>query len=199
MESVVSAVAQTKSLTVIVIRNISSFVITSYRNMEEISTKSFRVRRAEANDMQHVRQMIQELADFEQMSSGPELSVEDLIRDGGFDGGNEIFHCYIAETTQMDGSTLNTERIGYAICHFSYSTWQGKSYELQSLYIKEEFRNKSFGKKLFIEIAKNAKTFGCKRINFHVLDWNPARKFYEHMGARNLTELEAWQLYRLNL
>ncbi|XP_055852543.1 thialysine N-epsilon-acetyltransferase isoform X3 [Episyrphus balteatus] len=183
-------------LTVIVIRNISSFVITSYRNMEEISTKSFRVRRAEANDMQHVRQMIQELADFEQMSSGPELSVEDLIRDGGFDGGNEIFHCYIAETTQMDGSTLNTKPVGYSICFFSYSMWQTKSYFMEDLYVKPEFRNQGVGSMILKEVIRMAKEYECKRVDFHVLEWNPARKFYEKMNAINLTA-QNWHYFRL--
>ncbi|XP_055922298.1 thialysine N-epsilon-acetyltransferase isoform X2 [Eupeodes corollae] len=167
--------------------------------MEQSPTESFKVRRAQASDMQDVCQMIQELADFEKMSSGPELSVQDLIRDGGFEGGQEIFHCFIAELTQMDGSTLKVEPIGYAICYFSFSTWQGKSYELQSLYIREPYTNKGFGKKLFIEIERNAKAFGCKRINFHVNNSSLARNFYHKMSATNLTELEGWQLYRLNL
>lgn len=38
---------------------------------------------------------------------------------------------------------------------------------------------------------------GSSRLDLHVLDWNPARKFYEKMGFTNLTEKEGWMFCRL--
>ncbi|KOB67779.1 Diamine acetyltransferase 2 [Operophtera brumata] len=35
------------------------------------------------------------------------------------------------------------------------------------------------------------------RLDFHVLEWNPARAFYEARGALNLTQREHWCYYRL--
>lgn len=37
----------------------------------------------------------------------------------------------------------------------------------------------------------------CKRLDFHVLNWNPAKKFYEALGATNLSEKEGWEFFRL--
>jgi len=34
----------------------------------------------------------------------------------------------------------------------------------------------------------------CVRMEWIVLDWNPARKFYDQMGARPMDE---WVIYRL--
>ncbi|GBP58461.1 hypothetical protein EVAR_36933_1 [Eumeta japonica] len=38
---------------------------------------------------------------------------------------------------------------------------------------------------------------GCSRLDFHVLEWNHARAFYERRGAVNLTATESWCYYRL--
>ena len=50
---------------------------------------------------------------------------------------------------------------------------------------------------MFCEVAAKAKEFKCKRLDFHVLGWNPARKFYDRMGATDLTEAEDWHYYRV--
>lgn len=41
----------------------------------------------------------QELADFEKMSEGPQLTVEDLLRDGNFDGKSPIplYYSFVTE------------------------------------------------------------------------------------------------------
>ncbi|XP_037039394.1 uncharacterized protein LOC119076628 isoform X5 [Bradysia coprophila] len=75
------------------------------------------VRRAAKEDMADVLLMIQELADFEKMPDGPKLTVDDLIRDGGFDSndanGHPLFFCFIAEeispTTNRIGDDGNVD------------------------------------------------------------------------------------------
>lgn len=54
------------------------------------------------------------------------------------------------------------------------------------------------GAYLFSSVAAKAKEYDCKRLDFHVLGWNPARKFYNRMGAVDLTESEEWHFYRLH-
>jgi diamine N-acetyltransferase len=88
--------------------------------------------------------------------------------------------------------------IGYTIGFFTYSTWEGKAYLLEDLYVKPENRMHGVGKKLFIENVKFAFNEKCSRFDFHVLNWNPAKGFYEKLGAENLTLKEGWEFFRLN-
>lgn len=128
------------------------------------------------------------------MSSGPQLTVEDLLRDGNFDGKSAapLYYSFVAE--EIDTKKL----VAYSIGFFTYSTWQGKAYLLEDIYVKPDFRNRGVGKKIFVENVNFAASQKCVRFDFHVLEWNPAKTFYEKLGAVNLTEKEGWEFYRLN-
>ncbi|XP_064554849.1 thialysine N-epsilon-acetyltransferase [Drosophila montana] len=151
----------------------------------------FTFRRAEKADIKAVLEMIQELADFERMSDGPQLSEQDLIRDAGLDGGHEYCQIYVLRDNATNSS------IGYAICFNSYSTWQGRSLFLEDIYVRPTHRKQGAGARIFREVAAIAVKLGCRRLDFHVLSWNPAREFYDQLGATNLTETENWHLYRV--
>ncbi|XP_023178521.1 diamine acetyltransferase 2 isoform X1 [Drosophila hydei] len=152
---------------------------------------NFTFRRAEKTDMKAVIEMIQELADFERMSDGPQLSEQDLIRDSGLDGGHEYCQIYVLTDNATNSS------IGYAICFYSYSTWQGRSLFLEDLYVRPAHRGQGTGARIFREVAAIAVRLSCRRLDFHVLSWNPACEFYNRLGATNLTKSECWQFYRV--
>ena len=42
--------------------------------------------------------------------------------------------------------------------------------------------------------SKIAESRGCARIDLSVLDWNPARDFYQRLGFRHA---DVWQIFRL--
>ena len=69
---------------------------------------------------------------------------------------------------------------------------------LEDLYVRSDQRRRGVGQKLFHAVIKEASEAGCSRLDFHVLEWNPARSFYEGMGAVNLTSTEQWCYYRLS-
>lgn len=131
------------------------------------------------------------------MPNGPELKAADLIRDGNLDGssGNQLFHSFVAELTDDKNET---RLVGYTIGFFSYSTWQGKTLFLEDIYVKPDHRKLGVGKKLFTANVKFAIDQSCSRFDFHVLNWNPAKTFYESLGATNLTAKEGWEFFRLN-
>ncbi|XP_053693218.1 thialysine N-epsilon-acetyltransferase [Sabethes cyaneus] len=178
------------------------------------------VRKAVKEDLGAIIEMIQELADFEGMSDGPTLTVQDLVRDGGFDDDGAsapavpIFHSFVLELTEQVQTGDNEEKItsfssngelltctrliGYAICFYSYSTWQGKSFFLEDIYVKPNYRKRGYGELLFKTLIRHARENDCARFDFHVLAWNPAKQFYNRMGAENLTESERWEFYRLS-
>jgi diamine N-acetyltransferase len=130
------------------------------------------------------------------MSNGPQLTANDLIRDGNLDGksSNQLFYSFVAEKVEENSQKL----IGYTISFFSYSTWQGKSYFLEDIYVRPQYRKNGVGKLLFVNNVKFALEQNCCRFDFHVLNWNPAKTFYEALGATNLTAKEGWEFFRLN-
>ncbi|XP_037954907.1 thialysine N-epsilon-acetyltransferase isoform X2 [Teleopsis dalmanni] len=151
----------------------------------------FIFRRAEIDDMKPVREMIQDLLEFE--NNAPTVTEEGLIKESGLAGGDERCHIYILEIEKPEGS--EPIAIGYAICYFSYSTWQGRTYFLEYLYVRPEYRGINAGTFLFRNVAAKAKFYNCKRLDFHVKSTFPSRKCFEKNGAINLTEAEEWLCY----
>ncbi|XP_016975543.1 thialysine N-epsilon-acetyltransferase isoform X1 [Drosophila rhopaloa] len=148
-------------------------------------------RRAKVDDIKDVLSMIQELADFEKMSGGPQLTEEDLKRDAGLTGGQEYCEVYVL----IDNFTNQT--IGYSICYKAYSTWQGRYFFVEDIYVRPEHRKRGAGKRIFLEVSARAVELQCPRLEFNVLEWNPARQFYERLGAVDLTAKEGWHYYRV--
>ncbi|CAH0406242.1 unnamed protein product [Chilo suppressalis] len=159
---------------------------------QQYNDKEIQIRPAKKEDMKAVTEMIQELADFEEMPQGPKMSMRELERDG-FEVSPPAFRCKIAE---LKGA-VDQPVIGYALYFPTYSTWEGRSMMLEDLYVKNSERKRGVGKRLFNAVAKEALTTGCSRLDFHVLEWNPARSFYDAKGAVNLTNSEKWCYYRL--
>ncbi|OWR54213.1 diamine acetyltransferase 2 like protein [Danaus plexippus plexippus] len=153
-----------------------------------------KVRRSTRDDMKAVAEMIQELADLEEMSDGPKLSVQDLQRDG-FDLQPPAFLCLVAEVNK-DGAPLVA---GYALYFPVYSTWNGQAMMLEDLYVRASERRRGLGHRLFNAVAREAHLMGSSRLDFHVLEWNKnARDFYDLKGAINITQTEKWCFYRLS-
>lgn len=133
---------------------------------------------------------VKALADYEQLVDQVKIDASTLERDG-FDTDNPAFTCLVAELS--DGHI-----IGYALYYTSYSTWLGKSILLEDLYVQQAYRKNGIGKQLFMAVAKIAHESPAKRMDFHVLSWNPAVDFYKSLGAENLTVTEKWQLFRMD-
>ncbi|XP_049887900.1 thialysine N-epsilon-acetyltransferase-like [Pectinophora gossypiella] len=161
---------------------------------EKFTDNEIQVRPAKKEDMVAVAEMIQELADFEKMPEGPKLSLQDLERDG-FESKPSAFSCKVAELQEGRGAP---SVVGYALYFPTYSTWEGRAMMLEDLYVRPAVRRRGVGHKLFDSVAKEAHTSGCSRLDFHVLEWNDARSFYESKGAVNLTNKEQWCYYRLS-
>ncbi|CAG9825533.1 unnamed protein product [Phaedon cochleariae] len=148
------------------------------------------VRKARREDMKEVYALLKGLAEFENLLDQVKIDEHTLERDG-FDTDNPLFGCFVAEMS--DGPL-----VGYALYFHSYSTWEGASILLEDIYVHPDYRKNGVGKQLFLAVARAAKDMDMKRIDFHVLSWNPAVDFYKKMGAVNLTQKEDWNLFRLD-
>jgi len=60
------------------------------------------------------------------------------------------------------------------------------------LYVMEDARRHGVGRRMIARLAAIAVERGWGRIDFQVLDWNPARRFYEGLG---LSHLDEWLRY----
>ncbi|XP_037964397.2 thialysine N-epsilon-acetyltransferase isoform X1 [Plutella xylostella] len=159
------------------------------------------VRPAKKEDMKAVAEMIQELADFEKMPDGPKMSLKELERDG-FELQPPAFRCCVAELAAGSGGARagagGGVLAGYVLYFPTYSTWEGRALLLEDLYVRPAQRRRGVGERLFNHVAKEAARSGCSRLDFHVLEWNPATDFYQRKGAENLTAKEQWCYYRLS-
>ena len=73
---------------------------------------------------------------------------------------------------------VDGEPAGLALFHPRFSTWLGRpGMYLEDLYVAEEARGLGVGRRLMARLAAIAVERGWGRIDFQVLDWNPARRF----------------------
>lgn len=61
---------------------------------------------------------------------------------------------------------------------------------LEDLYVRPNYRITGLGRMLFEESATWSRELGAKTMDFHVLNWNPVKEFYDKLGCVNriLTE-----------
>lgn len=142
-------------------------------------TRRIRVRFAEPADAALVLRFIRELAAYEKAPVAV-IATEDDLRRHGFAPGRE-FEAILAF---VDG-----EPAGFAVFHSRFSTWLGQPcLYLEDLYVAAPMRGLVVGRRLLARLATIALERGWGRIDFQVLDWNPARDFYRRLGMSHLAE-----------
>jgi GNAT superfamily N-acetyltransferase len=146
-----------------------------------------RIRPAEPADVSAILAMVHELAIFEhEPLASVEAREEDYLRD-----------CFGPERRcevlvgEVDGAIE-----GFALFFHNYSTWVGRAgIHLEDLFVREGARGLGLGRRLLGALARIAIERRCRRLDLAVLEWNPARRVYEHMG---FSEQSQWVPYRLD-
>jgi GNAT superfamily N-acetyltransferase len=149
-------------------------------------TASATVRPATPDDVPELVAMIRELAEYERAL--PEVhATEEHLRRTLFADPPAVF----AHVAEVDGAVA-----GMAIWFLSYSTWLGAhNLYLEDLFVRPEHRGGGTGRLLLHTLATICVQRGYPRLEWWVLDWNPARGFYDALGADALTE---WIPYRVD-
>ena len=133
------------------------------------------IRRATKEDIGLVRDLVMELAIFEKAPEEVTSSLTDYVQEGFSD--NPLFTANLIY--------LNDELAGFSLWYYRFSTWKGRRFYLEDLYIKEAFRGKGLGRKLINEAIEEAKRMKCTGMMWQVLDWNqPAIDFYNTLGVK---------------
>jgi GNAT superfamily N-acetyltransferase len=144
---------------------------------------SISIRFATEADCGLILEFIRELALYEKAPDAV-VATEAQLRQHGF-GAHPRFEALIAE---LDGAP-----VGMALFHPRFSTWTGTpTVFLEDIFVREAARGHGVGRRLMARLATVALERGWGRIDFHVLDWNPARGFYQKLG---FDHLEEWLRY----
>jgi GNAT superfamily N-acetyltransferase len=143
------------------------------------ASRRITIRFAEPGDAGLVLRFVRELAIYEKAPQAV-VATEDDLRRHGF-GPDRQFEAILA--------FLDGEPAGFALFHPRFSTWLGRpGLYLEDLYVAETARGVGVGRRLIARLAATALERGWERIDFQVLEWNPARRFYHRLGIEHLGE-----------
>src|SRR5215469_10952320 len=137
------------------------------------------IRFAGPEDAGLLLRLIRELAVFERAPEAVVATEADLLRHGF--GPDPQFEALLA--------FVDRDPAGMALFHSRFSTWLGRpGIYLEDLYVVEAARGRGIGRRLMARLAAVAIERGWGRVDFHVLDWNPAREFYHRLEIRHIGE-----------
>ncbi len=149
--------------------------------------ESLKIRPATEADVELLVEFIRALAEYEKLLDEV-VATEEIVLESLF-GEQPSAEALIGE---WEG-----EPVTFAIYFENFSTFMGRSgLYLEDLFVKSEYRKRGLGKLMLKHLAKIAVERGCPRFEWVALDWNePAIKFYEGLGARQLSD---WRYFRMS-
>jgi GNAT superfamily N-acetyltransferase len=146
---------------------------------------SFVIQPVRPEDVPAVVSMVHELADFEKAPELCHLTEADLH--AALFGPDPKLFGHVAH--------VGGEPVAMSLWFLNFSTWEGRhGVYLEDLYVRPVARGRGIGKAMLAELARECVRHGYPRLQWWVIDWNPAREFYRSLGAYATTE---WVPYRL--
>ena len=151
-----------------------------------MTTDAFEIRPATRADVPAIHQMIGLLAEYEKLSHLHVSGEADLT--SALFGERPAAEVLIACKKGTPAA--------FALFFHNFSTFLGRrGLWLEDLYVRPEFRRQGCAKALLQALAALARSRGCGRFEWSVLDWNtPAIGFYEGLGARLM---DGWSIVRV--
>jgi GNAT superfamily N-acetyltransferase len=145
------------------------------------------IRPAIESDTSTILYLIKELAIYERLADHVSCDLESL-RAALFD--RQEAKVLLAE---IDGKVA-----GFTLYHYNFSTFLGrKGLYMEDIFVISDYRRHGIGKSLFMKLLEIAKSEGCGRMEWSVLDWNsPALGFYLRQGAKPMSD---WTVYRIEI
>jgi GNAT superfamily N-acetyltransferase len=144
------------------------------------------VRPATVDDVETLHRFSLDLATYEDEPDVVQSTPQTLARDGF--GAHPQFAALIAERAGRP--------VGFALYTFNYSVWTAaRGIFIEDIWVVPEERRGGVARALMQGLARECAAKGYRRIDLNVLDWNPARGFYERLGYR---WIRSWLPYRLD-
>jgi GNAT superfamily N-acetyltransferase len=154
-----------------------------------------RIRPARTEDVPEIFSMVCELAEYERARDQVQ-STEELFRQALFCEEPAVWCSILEHQTDDHPDDTGWVVAGMAIWFQNFFTWTAKhSLYLDDLYVREQYRGLGYGKALLAHLAQICVDRGYPRLDWWVLDWNPAIDFYRRIGAVGMDE---WTVHRLS-
>ena len=144
------------------------------------------IRPARPTDVPAVVAMVHELADYERAPEQCHLTEEQLA--AALFGPTPALFGHVA----VDPAD---QPIGFALWFLNFSTWEGvHGIYLEDLYVRPTARGTGAGRLLLAALAAICVERGYRRLDWWMINWNPAARFYASIGA---VPMDEWVPYRL--
>lgn len=144
------------------------------------------VRSATVEDVGLLHRFSVDLATYEDEPNAVTSTPETLARDGF--GQDPQFAALIAERGEHP--------VGFVLYTFNYSVWTAaRGIFIEDIWVVPGERRGGVARALMQGLAQECAEKGYKRIDLNVLDWNPARGFYEKIGFKWIRN---WLPYRVS-
>jgi GNAT superfamily N-acetyltransferase len=163
------------------------------------------IRPARPEDVPAVVAMVHELAEYERAAEQCHLTTEQLT--------SALFASAPGRGVASDAPSWSSrttapalfghvavdahdEPVGFALWFLNFSTWAGvHGIHLEDLYVRPAARGTGAGRLLLAALADICVRRGYQRLEWWMIDWNPAAGFYASIGAEQMSE---WVPYRLS-
>ncbi|MGI5523664.1 N-acetyltransferase family protein [Micromonospora sp. CA-259024] len=159
------------------------------------------IRPARPEDVPAVVAMVHELAEYERAPDQCHLTTEQLT--------SALFPTAPGRGVASDAPSTaapalfghvavdeRDEPVGFALWFLNFSTWAGvHGIYLEDLYVRPAARGTGAGRLLLATLADICVRRGYRRLEWWMIDWNPAAGFYASIGAEQMSE---WVPYRLS-
>lgn len=141
--------------------------------------------KAKREDIKEIYNFIKLMAIYEKLEDEHTGSIVDLEK--------SLFDDKVAEVIFLVKDNI---KIGFSLYYYTFSTFLSKkTLYLEEIFVKEKYRSKGYGKKIFNYLLNKAKDENVGRMEWVCLNWNePSINFYKKMGAIPLDE---WTTFRL--
>ncbi|MET7877275.1 GNAT family N-acetyltransferase [Micromonospora profundi] len=145
------------------------------------------IRPARPEDVPAVVDMVHELAEYERAPDECHLTTDQLT--SALFGTAPALFGHVAVDEQ-------DVPVGFALWFLNFSTWAGvHGIYLEDLYVRPAARGTGAGRLLLATLADICVQRGYRRLEWWMINWNPAAGFYASIGAEQMSE---WVPYRLS-